>query len=502
MKWWPLLFLGLALSACATQLRGDVKDTLYPDELEGIRWGLLVTDLEGKELLAMRPDDRFIPASNTKLVTTAAGFSALPILSASADRLSTRIYIEETPRAAPPHLLLVGRGDPMVGDGEACEERCLKTLADAVVAAGIKTVGDVIGDDRWFPDERTPPGWSHEDLRYGYGTTVSALTVSSNIVMADLQPPVDGDSNAMLLTDADERVLDIKNEVGISDKDDTRLRRAAGDGASEVRLYGELSPADLLDEPLEFGLSNPAVAAAERLAAHLRALGVTITGDIRARHRDFQLVDKPQPEDPESDDRDAVACTPLPLHDPALEGYRELASLPSPDYGVIFEEINKESQNLHAELVVRQLGRLTGSGASACGLIVLRDVLAAAGAPRTSYDLADGSGMSVYNRLSPRALVSLLLYASNQPWGAAYRESLPIGGVDGTLEKRFIGTPLEGRIFAKTGTLSGVNALSGYMIADSGRMLAFSVIANDRPWARSSATRLMDAALLRIAAAH
>ncbi len=107
--------------------------------------------------------------------------------------------------------------------------------------------------------------------------------------------------------------------------------------------------------------------------------------------------------------------------------------------------------------------------------------------------------MSVYNRVSPRTIVSLLTYAAAQDWGEDWKETFPIGGTDGSLTRRFRGTLLEGNIFAKTGTLKGTNALSGYMKAASGQTLVFSVIANERPLAVSSATPMMDAALVRIA---
>ena len=160
--------------------------------------------------------------------------------------------------------------------------------------------------------------------------------------------------------------------------------------------------------------------------------------------------------------------------------------------------INKESQNLHAELMVRRLGAINGSGSIQDGVARIETMLGQAGAPRTSWDLSDGSGMSTYNRMAPRAVAALLRWASTQPWGAAWRQTFPVAGVDGTLANRFRGTPLERRLFAKTGTLNGTNALSGYLIARSGRTLTFSFFANDVPRG-GSATRFMDAALTTIA---
>ena len=132
------------------------------------------------------------------------------------------------------------------------------------------------------------------------------------------------------------------------------------------------------------------------------------------------------------------------------------------------------------------------------GLKAVEAMLAKAGVPRRDWDLSDGSGMSTYNRLSPRGVVTFLRWAAVQPWGAAWRETLPIAGVDGTLTNRFRGTSLERRLFAKTGTLNATNGLSGYMIGRSGRTLVFSFFANDVPGG-GSATRTMDAVLELIA---
>jgi D-alanyl-D-alanine carboxypeptidase/D-alanyl-D-alanine-endopeptidase (penicillin-binding protein 4) len=160
---------------------------------------------------------------------------------------------------------------------------------------------------------------------------------------------------------------------------------------------------------------------------------------------------------------------------------------------------NKVSQNLHSELLLRRVGLQNGTGSIADGLAAVGSMLERAGVPRTAYDLSDGSGMSTYNRLAPRGVVAFLRWVAAQPWGAAWRETLPIGGVDGTLARRFKGTALERRLFAKTGTLNATNALSGYLTAKSGRTLIFSAYANDVPEG-ANATRAMDAALELIAA--
>ena len=159
------------------------------------------------------------------------------------------------------------------------------------------------------------------------------------------------------------------------------------------------------------------------------------------------------------------------------------------------------SQNLHAELLLRRIGAARGGASVASGLAGVEAVAVKAGVPRTGWDLADGSGMSSYNRVSPRAMVTLLRWAAGRPWGAQFRATLPVAGVDGTLRGRFRGTPLEGRLWAKTGTLNAANALAGYMTAKSGATLVFAAYANDMP-ADASATAVIDAALVEVAAAN
>ena len=151
--------------------------------------------------------------------------------------------------------------------------------------------------------------------------------------------------------------------------------------------------------------------------------------------------------------------------------------------------------------VLDGLGAIGGSGSVADGQAAVRAMLDRAGVARWTYDFADGSGMSNYNRVTPRAAVRFLRWTQMQPWGAAWRATLPVGGIDGTLARRFHGTPLDGKLFAKTGSLNAANAVSGFLIAASGRTLTFSALANDMP-GDASATGAIDQALLAVAAAN
>ena len=140
---------------------------------------------------------------------------------------------------------------------------------------------------------------------------------------------------------------------------------------------------------------------------------------------------------------------------------------------------NKISQNLHAELILRLLGKTLGSdGSFEEGTRVVRQFLLNAGADDRDFFFYDGSGMSMDDRIAPRVYTKLLTYAAKQPWGKDWRESFPIAGVDGTLRGRFKESPLKGKLWAKTGTLNETDALSGYLEAASGKTLAFSILVN------------------------
>jgi D-alanyl-D-alanine carboxypeptidase/D-alanyl-D-alanine-endopeptidase (penicillin-binding protein 4) len=140
---------------------------------------------------------------------------------------------------------------------------------------------------------------------------------------------------------------------------------------------------------------------------------------------------------------------------------------------------NKVSQNLHAELLLRLLGKTLGTdGSFEEGTRVVRQFMVSAGVDDNDMFFYDGSGMSMDDRVTPRALTKLLTYAARQPWGEAWRETLPVAGVDGTLSSRFKDSPVKGRIWAKTGTLAESNCLSGYVAGASGKTLAFSIMVN------------------------
>ncbi|MEA3036418.1 MAG: hypothetical protein QOH04_2190 [Sphingomonadales bacterium] len=442
----------------------------------GIRFGIVVADAsDGRELVAIAPEGRFVPASSTKMFTAAAAFAALPGLDQPDQNGGAAVRLEARGGEAP-DVVLEGHGDARLSSAADCRVDCLAALADAV-AAKTRVVHDVIGDDREFSDERWSPGMSWNNMATRSGTAVSALTLDDNEVAMSVAPGVAGQPARVALPDY--FTLDNRTVTAASGPAALNFERLPG--SRIVRLTGNVA-AGAKPDVLRLGLDDPADYAAWRLRALLQARGVQVTGAVAVRHR---------PPAPPGD----------PAAKPAVAAAPPLARLVPPPLAEDLRLTLKVSQNLHAELLLRRLGRQAGSGSIADGLAVVKAMLAKAGLARAEYDFADGSGMSSYDRVAPRGAVTLLRWAAAQPWGAAWRDSLPAAGVDGTLAKRFRGTPLAGRLSAKTGTLNASFALAGYMIGASGRQLVFAAFAGDVPEG-AEAVEAIDSALLLAAAAN
>ncbi len=399
----------------------------------------------------------------------------------------------------------------------------LEDLADQIVRAGIRSIqGDIVGDDTFFVNEPYATGWSWEDLQWSDGAPASALTISDNNVTLRLTPPgidpnADLPSNppatAIAPTSAANPAAPSSEAAGVQPAasplvswlPDTPYYQLEGAmtfappgtaatpgtdrslGSHSLRVWGTIPPTGFHEV---VAIDDPAEYAAQSLMAMLTARGITVAGSPRARHRasvstdDFAKVQKSPL---------ALQATSLTTIAAPLEGRRVLASHTSIPMALDLTVTNKISQNLHTELYLRLLGRIHPMDASmqaglapsvpepgslAAGTRVVRQFLLNAGVDADDFFFFDGSGMSANDLITPRAYTTLLTYAARQPWGEAWKATFPIAGLDGTLAGRFKNSPLQGRLFAKTGTLMEVTTLSGYLTAASGKILAFSILVN------------------------
>ena len=464
--------------------------------------GVRITTLDGRVLFAWHDLERFTPASNTKLLTTAAASALLPV-----DTLTwtTRLVTDGTVDSGGTlhgNLILLGSGDPTMSSRnypyrshrDAAQHPLaprdpladFSSLCDQLAARGIRAIdGNVIGDDTLFTWEPYGVGWGWDDIVWSYGAPVSALTLDDNVVRLHVAAGANGsttaawtpptpfytlENSARAATGAASR-LSTGPDTGPDTGLNTGLDRMPG--SRLVRLWGAIPP-DGYTAPI--AIEDPAEFAAQSLRMLLTQRGIPVSGTATARHRLSM----------DTTDYAVEQAQPLALHRVALEtfaapvdGRQVLATHQSPPVVEDIVVTNKVSQNLHAELLLRLLGRTLGSdGSYAQGVRVVRQFLLQAGVPPEDFFFHDGSGMSMSDVITPRAYTTLLAYAAHQPWGAQWRRSLPVGGEDGTLVARFGDTALNGRIEAKTGSLSEVSTLSGYMTAASGKTLVFSILVN------------------------
>jgi D-alanyl-D-alanine carboxypeptidase/D-alanyl-D-alanine-endopeptidase (penicillin-binding protein 4) len=462
-------------------------------------WGVLIADRDSGEILFdLNADRYFTPASNAKLFTSAFALATLGAGYHFRTTLEAKSSLDAGGKIAG-DLSLVGRGDPDISnrkfpyagkvEHDGPTEKILAQLVDSAVARGLKEVdGDIVANDAFIPFDPYPAGWSIGDLFFTLGAPVTAITFNDNSVSITMSAGAHAGDPAIVVVDPVESGAGVSQQISTSAfGPDPQLAVVRQPGPNFLLLRGSV-PLGHAPVKLDLAMTDPTETAARTLKQLLEGRGVHIKGGIRVEESPPPQALKPgespallSPELKSAEEQSAANSIVLAEHvsPPLLESVRVM---------------NKVSQNLHAELFLRTIAReKTGIGSTEVGLKLEQDFLKSVGVPEGDAVLSDGSGLSTNSLVTPRAVAKLLQYAIHQPWGSDFIATLPIAGVDGTLEDRMKGTLASGLIQAKTGGLEHVHALSGYATTAAGEYLVFSIFVNNDPQHGRDSTAAIDA---------
>ncbi len=462
-----LLILSVFVLKAADDLQSKIDLILAGHRAE---WGISVQKLADGEILHRKCGDCFFtPASVTKLFSTSFALTKL----GPDSRFSTRVRVAEKPRAdgrVTGSLSLVGGGDPTLtgrgypyGSPNRPALAALAELADQVVSAGVTRVeGDILGDDALWPWEPVPDGWSHDDLTWEFGASPSALEVNEGAVQLTLLPGASPGMLARVAIQPNVEYFTLDNRVATMAAGARQIRVIRMPGSRQIQLTGQMAISDK-GWSSELAQDDPAHFAAVAFKQLLIERGVAVDGVARAQHR---AVGQPMT---------------------ARAGVT-LAERSSPPLIEILTVVNKVSQNLLAEMMLRAAGGVEG----------LREYLAGMGiaGPRSGATAArfeDGSGLSRLTAVTPDAMVRLL---SQKQTADNFIATLPWGGVDGSLKMRFGRDDRATRIRAKTGGMTGVKTLAGYIDSPTRGRLAFAIFVNNDHGSADTIKRMDQIAML------
>lgn len=455
MAWLSVLTGALALMAPATasaaSLKEQVDAILGRSAFNNATVGVLIRSLPSNEVVYERDAHRsLVPASNQKLATAAI---ALHTLGKDFRYQTSVLTTGDIDAKGTLHgdLYIRGSGDPTLTSAR------LEELANATLKAGVKRVtGRIIGDGSVFDNLFLGPGWAWDNEPWDYSAQVAGLNCDSNVVNVKIVAgKAAGEATQAFVNGIpakDEAYVVVKNSVETVDTpvyayfDRVRGRNIIPvTGAIQVKT-GSVSDLITIEEPTTF--------TASRFALALQDAGVTL-----AKPRSFDEGVTP------ADAKDLVSSTSVPLSE-------------------ILPLFLKPSDNFFGEALLKTVGHKATSsqpGSTSTGADALSRFLDDAGIATDGVSTADGSGLSVLNAVTPRFISDLLVHVDqvfDESDRSIYLDSLPVGGVDGTLAGRFVGSPVAGHVHAKTGSLTGVSSLSGFLEAANNDRYAFSILMN------------------------
>lgn len=456
------------------ELQSKIRQSLFRPELRRGSVGIKIVSLStGKVIFEENAEKYFMPASNMKSYTVGTALEKLT----PNFRTFTKVYANSMPDSngvIKGDLTIYGGGDVSMSFAfrpdlsantnltNADYLKILEPLANKIVQAGVKRIeGNLVGDESYFNSEALPGSWEWDDLQWYYGAEVSALPILDNAVDISVKPTsLNSPCNIQILPTSTLFTIinrcvttasGSKRELGINKKLDRNILEITGTMPVSDKGYTN-----------SVAISRPAQLFIEMLRQLLQQKGVTITGQNRVVN--------------------AAEKKALPIT--AAIAPVEITKLESPPFSLVAAKTMKPSQNMYTETILRILGEQLGdktnpnSTSEARGIGVVKNFLPQIGAAPDSIIQHDGSGLSRHNLITPASNVQLYTYLAKGANAQIWRDSLTIGGVDGTLKNRFAGTIAANNVRGKTGTIDQVSALTGYVTTAAGEQIVFSIIVN------------------------
>lgn len=460
------------------QVATDLDALFDAPPFDGMYVGALVVDVEsGATLYARNEGRRFVPASNQKVLTTIAAMERLgpdyrfhTTVEALGEMGSSGILVGS--------LVVRGSGDPTLSRRfYDDDEEALGLLADQIRDAGVRRVrGDLVIDAEAWDSTRIEETWMWGDLPFGYAAVGGPFAVAEGRAQVEARAGAPGDPVSLRWWPLGDPGRFTSAARSVTPSDSAELSARLLRTALGVEVTGELSAFTV--DTLELSVQDPVREAGLALVRLLGDRGVDVDGAVRVTWGESPC---------------AVAAD-------ACGRGTVVATLESPPLTDVVQGVLEPSQNWMAEQLLAHLGAVAGGRAGwTDGARALREILQSDFAVDSlDLTLRDGSGLSAYNLVTPRALVSLLVQVHRRPWAAAYARALAEPGEDdSTLERRLDG--LEGRVYAKTGTITHVNSLSGYVDTADGRRLAFAFLTNASGLRSAQVRSVVDRAVRRLA---
>lgn len=455
------------------RLRRDLRGIFSTHTVDHGLWSIAVHSLKrGETLYSSNSFRLLVPASNQKLLTTAVAAERLGWDYRYTTRLLATGPISDGRLDG--DLVVVSNGDPTINPRHQSRWGAFDEWARQLAARGVRVVsGRLIGDDNAFAEPGWGLGWSWDDFAFGYGAPVSALQYNENQVELLIGPALDAGSRAIIAVSPPDSGLTLDSQVltaAAGAESRITLERVPGTSVLTVRGQVAAGAAPVRETA---AVPNPTVFYLNALREALRRHGITI-GDDLADIDDVRVAPDMSQATLLIEDRSA----------PLVE---------------IVDVTNKWSRNLYAETLLRSLSPLGEPATSEAGLKVLNETLRQWGVSPDYFLARDGSGLSRYDYLTPDALIGVLTYMWLNPALAdTFRSSLPVTGVSGSLAQRLKETPAAGRVWAKTGSMSQVRSLAGYIITAEGEPLVFAFMVNGFRVPAREIDAAMDQALLRL----